>query len=182
MLVIKYLLKNEDLFMKKLFLIISLISVLIYGCESSRVQKDGKASEKNIKQSGRKSKEAMDHFINGTLADMKGDFASAILEYQDALNLDKSSGIYYALAKDYLLLNKLSLSLDNAKRAVSIDSTNTDYYYLLADIYTNARLTDSAAAAYEKIYTYYNFHIYFWLCECRKSFAFKSFSGTSIPG
>ena len=151
MLVIKYLLKNEDLFMKKLFLIISLISVLIYGCESSRVQKDGKASEKNIKQSGRKSKEAMDHFINGTLADMKGDFASAILEYQDALNLDKSSGIYYALAKDYLLLNKLSLSLDNAKRAVSIDSTNTDYYYLLADIYTNARLTDSAAAAYEKI-------------------------------
>jgi tetratricopeptide (TPR) repeat protein len=147
----RYLLKNEDLFMKKVFLSIFLILALVYGCESSRVQKDNKVSIRGIKETGRKSKEALDHFINGSLDDMKGDYASAILEYQDALNLDNSSGIYYALAKDYLLLNKLSLSLVNAKKAVAIDSTNTDYDYLLADIYTNARLTDSAAVAYEKI-------------------------------
>jgi tetratricopeptide (TPR) repeat protein len=137
--------------MNKVILIISFVLVLIYGCESSQVQKDREISAKGVNEPGGKSKDAMDHFINGSLADMKGDYASAILEYQDALNLDKASGIYYALAKDYFLLNKLSLSLVNAKQAISTDSSNTDYYYLLADIYTNARMNDSAAAAYEKI-------------------------------
>jgi tetratricopeptide (TPR) repeat protein len=144
-------LKNEDLCMNKVIIIISVVLVLIYGCESSRVQKNSEISAKSIKVSGGKSIAAMDHFINGSLADMKGDYASAILEYQDALNLDKSSGIYYALAKDYFLLKKLSLSLFNEKQAIKIDSTNTDYYYLLSDIYTSARLNDSAAVAYEKI-------------------------------
>ena len=46
-------------------------------------------------------KRAMDHFINGSIAEAKGDYASAVLEYQDALNLDPSAGIYYALGKNY---------------------------------------------------------------------------------
>jgi tetratricopeptide (TPR) repeat protein len=137
--------------MTKIVLIISALIILFIGCESSKVQKEKTTSEKEVAHEDKQYKEAMDHFINGTIADMRGDFASAILEYQDALILDKSAGIYYSLAKDYFLLSKLSLALTNVSKAVNLDSANIDYFYLLADIYTSARLVDSAAIAYEKI-------------------------------
>ncbi len=126
--------------------------VLITGCQSDKISTDKtKAGEASVLSENERNKKAMDHFINGNVADMKGDHAAAILEYQDALKLEKSAGVHYALSKDYLILNKLSLALDNAKQAIRLDSSNADYYYLLADIYTSARQMDSAAIAYEKI-------------------------------
>ncbi|MFO7446935.1 MAG: tetratricopeptide repeat protein [Ignavibacteriaceae bacterium] len=94
---------------------------------------------------------ALEHFINGATAEAKGDFASAILEYQDAIQFDPSSGIYYALAKNYFNLNKLSLALQNSRKAIELDSSNADYYDLLADIYSAAHQNDSAAIVLEKI-------------------------------
>ncbi|MCX6152296.1 MAG: tetratricopeptide repeat protein [Ignavibacteriales bacterium] len=135
---------------RKLIITLVCASVLI-GCASSKIQKEKESITRSGEIQTKKPKEAMDHFINGNLADMKGDYASAILEYQDALTFDKSPGIYYALAKDYYLLNKLSLALTNSRKSVNLDSTNTDYFNLLADIYNAARINDSAAVAYEKI-------------------------------
>ena len=40
---------------------------------------------------------AMQSFINGSLYEMKGDNAQAILEYQDALSYEKTSSIYSSL-------------------------------------------------------------------------------------
>ena len=54
---------------------------------------------------------ALDHFINGSAAEANDDFALAIVEFTEALNYDTSSGIFYALAKNYLALDKLSSSL-----------------------------------------------------------------------
>ena len=51
---------------------------------------------------------ALDHFINGSAAEANDDFALAIVEFTEALNYDTSSGIFYALAKNYLALDKLS--------------------------------------------------------------------------
>ena len=120
--------------MTKIVLIISSLLILFFGCQSSSVQIEKAISTKEEVLGDWQSKEAMDHFINGTIADMRGDFASAILEYQDALILDKSAGIYYSLAKDYFHLSKLSLALTNVSKAVNLDSANIDYFYLLADI------------------------------------------------
>jgi tetratricopeptide (TPR) repeat protein len=137
--------------MNKLVVLVLIPLLLFLGCESSKIQKEKAYSAKERIDKPGQSKEAMDHFINGSINEMRGDYASAILDLQDALNLDKSAGIYYAIAKDYLLLNKLSLALTNSKLAIQLDSGNVDYYYLLAEIYSNARLNDSAAIAYEKI-------------------------------
>ena len=61
---------------------------------------------------------AMQHFIDGSLEEVKGDFAKAILEFQDALRYDKDPAIYYALSKNYSLLGKHSLAIEAAREAV----------------------------------------------------------------
>jgi tetratricopeptide (TPR) repeat protein len=97
------------------------------------------------------SKSAMEQFINGSVAETKGDLSSAISFYLLALKLDPKSGIYYAIAKDYLNLNKLPQALEYSKKAVALDSTQIDYLELLSDIYSNTRQNDSAAAVLSKI-------------------------------
>lgn len=96
-------------------------------------------------------REAMNKFLDGAADEAKGNLAGAILEYQDALSYEESAGIYFAIAKNYYLLQKLSPALTNAKAAVLIDSTSIDYLMLLQDIYSAARLHDSAAIYLERI-------------------------------
>ncbi len=106
------------------------------------------ASEIEEKHSNYKKK-ALEHFINGSIAEAKGDYATAILEFQDAANLDQSAGIYYALGKNYYYLNKLPLAIQNVRKAVEMDPSRKEYYDLLSSIYSSARQFDSAAAALE---------------------------------
>lgn len=96
-------------------------------------------------------RQAMEHFLNGSAKEAKNDFAAAILDYQDALNLYPSAGIYYAIAKNYYQLNKLALAVQNARKAVELDSSVTEYLYLLQDIYTSAKQNDSAIVVLNKI-------------------------------
>lgn len=94
---------------------------------------------------------ALEHFINGSIAESKGDFASAIIEYQDALRLDPGAGVYYALAKNYFSLNKIPLALQHSKKSIELDSANTEYYELLSDIFSAAHQYDSSAVVLEKL-------------------------------
>jgi tetratricopeptide (TPR) repeat protein len=93
----------------------------------------------------------MDKYINGVAEEAKGDYASAILEFQEAVALFPSAGIYYSLAKDYLVLNKIGPALENARAAVQHDSTKIEYLLLLNDIYTASKLSDSSAIVLEKL-------------------------------
>lgn len=132
------------------FLIPVLLILILSGCSSQKeVVVEG---EKKIAQNSVSSKEAaLEHFIDGSIAESKGDYATAILEFQDALRLDPDAGIYYALAKNYYFLNKLSLALQNAKESVELSPEKIEYLQLLGDIYSTARQYDSAAAAYETV-------------------------------
>jgi len=94
-------------------------------------------------------KKAMDHFINGSIAEAKGDFATAVLEFQDALNLDPSAGVYYALGKNYYNLNKLSLAIQNSRKAVELNPNQIEYFVLLSNVYSTAKQFDSAAVTLE---------------------------------
>ena len=123
-------------------LILLILPALIFiQCSSNEVLKENKTpSQVTVQKKVTKedSKKAMSHFIDGSVAEAKGDYASAILEYQDALRLDPNAGIYYGLAKNYYALNKLSLALQNSKKSVELDSQKVDYYELMADIYNSA--------------------------------------------
>lgn len=94
---------------------------------------------------------ALDHFVNGAVAESNEDFALAIVEYTEALNYDTSSGIFYSLARSYLRLDKLSSALKFANLSIKYDSTELDYYDLLADIFIQANEVDSAAIVLGKI-------------------------------
>ncbi|HLP18530.1 MAG TPA: tetratricopeptide repeat protein [Bacteroidota bacterium] len=94
---------------------------------------------------------ALQHFIEGSLQESKGDYAQAILEYQDALRFDQDPALYYALAKNYSLLRKHDLAAENGKEAVRRDSLNITYRETLAGIYLNAGKLDEAAEEFSNI-------------------------------
>jgi tetratricopeptide (TPR) repeat protein len=94
---------------------------------------------------------ALQHFIEGSLQESKGEYAQAILEYQDALRYDRDPAVYYALAKNYSLLRKHDLAADNGREAVRLDSLNTTYRETLAGIYISAGKLDQAAEQFSAI-------------------------------
>ncbi len=79
--------------------------------------------------------EAIRHFMNGEIYALHGNYAMAVLEYQDAAKIDSSSStIYKSIGDAYINLGKY----DNAKKAlvkaVSLDSLNYEARKQLADI------------------------------------------------
>ncbi|HVO74914.1 MAG TPA: tetratricopeptide repeat protein [Ignavibacteriaceae bacterium] len=123
--------------------------LLIAGCSAQRETVSERKNETSAEAEGKKQ-QALDHFINGSIAESKGEYAAAILEYQDALSLDPSSGIYYSLAKNYFYLNKLSLALQNCRKAVELDSS-IEYLDLYSDIFSSAHQNDSAIVVLQKV-------------------------------
>lgn len=95
------------------------------------------------------SDQAMGHFIDGSVNEAKGEYASAILDFQDALRLDPRAGIYYEIAKNYFYLHKYTNALQNCETAVSLEPDQLDYRDLLSDIFSAAGLFDSAAVVLE---------------------------------
>jgi len=94
---------------------------------------------------------ALEHFLQGSILDQKGDFAQGILEYQDALRFAKDPAIYYAIAKDYSLLGKNNLAIQMARESVRLNPDNRNYRQTLAEIYLNALAFDDATKEYESI-------------------------------
>jgi tetratricopeptide (TPR) repeat protein len=130
-----------------------LILLFVAGCSSEKkiIESSDNESPDTLKAVVELKKQALEHFITGSTDEAKGDYASAILEYQDALRLDSTAGVHYALAKNYLYLNKLPLALQHGKKSVEMDSSGVDYYDLLADIFSATRQYDSAAVVLEKL-------------------------------
>ena len=95
--------------------------------------------------------QALKHFVDGALYDSKGDYAKAVLEYQDALLYDPNPSIYYTLSKDYSLLGKHALAAQAGQQAVALDSANMTYRENLAGVYINAFQPDLAAKEYESM-------------------------------
>ena len=94
---------------------------------------------------------ALQHFIEGSAFDLKGEFPKAILEYQDALRHDKDPAIYNAISRDYSRLGKHALAAEMGTEAVRRDPSNRAYRENLAEIYLNAFEVDKAIEQYEAI-------------------------------
>ncbi|RKY90392.1 MAG: hypothetical protein DRQ13_12685, partial [Ignavibacteriae bacterium] len=125
--------------------------LLITACSGSEDTTYRSNDNSETEQLYNTKEEALDHFINGSVAESNENFALAIVEFTEALNYDTSSGIFYALAKNYLALDKLASALKYANLSINYDSTELDYYDLLAEIFIQAREVDSAAIVLEKI-------------------------------
>ena len=94
---------------------------------------------------------SLQHFLEGSLHDQKGEYAQAILEYQEALRSDQDPAIYNAMAKDYALIGKNERAIEAGLEAVKRAPDNRTYRETLADIYVNAMDYDKALGEYEEI-------------------------------
>lgn len=116
---------------------------------------------------------ALRHYIEGLTYEQKGEYAKAILEYQDALRYDNDAAIYFAISKSYSILGKHSLAAQMGQQAVTLDATNRTYRENLAEIYLNAFEIDKAITAYEGVVELDSSYIEGWynlarLCQVRK--------------
>jgi tetratricopeptide (TPR) repeat protein len=126
---------------------------ILAGCSSTREPATPDTSGTSVPQvsKDRNKEEALRHFVDGSIFDSKGEYASAVLEYQDALRSDPDPAIYHALAKDYAQIGKFALAAEKAREAVRLDPASIPYRETLAEIHTRAFEIDSAVAQYEGI-------------------------------
>jgi tetratricopeptide (TPR) repeat protein len=94
---------------------------------------------------------ALQHYIEGLVYDQKGEYAKAILEYQDALRYDNDPAIYFAISKDYSILGKHALAAQMGQQAIAQDRANRTYHENLAEIYLNAFEIEKAITVYENL-------------------------------
>lgn len=128
-------------------------TLTFYSCSPSQktVSENFSTSADSIKQKEEKQnypdkKLALNFFILGASAEVKGDYPTALINYQQALKFDSSAGIFYSLGKVYYITQKLNLASKYLNNAIKIDPEEKDYRNLLADIYLSADQSDSASA------------------------------------
>ena len=129
---------------QKMLLLASLLSMLMTGCSSSQKLAPAPPPDENQEVS-------LKHFLEGSLLDLKGDFAKAILEYQDALHFKQDPAIYHVMAKDYSILDKHDLAIQMGRESVRLDPNNRGYHETLADIYISALDLDGAVKEFGEV-------------------------------
>ncbi|NOX19348.1 MAG: tetratricopeptide repeat protein [Chlorobi bacterium] len=140
--------------MKKIIAAILFLSIAACSAAETSVKKpeENKAQNQiNAPDSTDIKNAASDYVVDGALAEMQGNYAEAILDYQEALKLDPSPGLHYTIAKSYLKLKKIGPAMRHAQTAVAGDSTDTEYLTLLGHIFFISNKVDSAQAIFEKV-------------------------------
>ncbi len=147
--------RKEILYAKCVSAFFGVTLMVLVGCSSTKEasQETQTPARNEVRQHlPQKNRDiAIQHFIDGSLYDLKGDYAKAVLEYQDALRLDQNSAIYYALSKNYSNLGKHYLAAENGKQALRLDPRNVTYREHLAQVYLLAHEIDSARQQYQEI-------------------------------
>jgi tetratricopeptide (TPR) repeat protein len=124
----------------------------IAGCSSGSEGTKEKSPQPAARAVNEKDRSAaMQLFIDGSLKESKGQFAEAILDYQDALRYDHDPAIFFALAKSYAQLRRYAPAAENAAMAIKHDPKRIEYRELLAQIYINAGQFDQAATEFKAI-------------------------------
>ncbi len=132
------------------------IALVASGCSFSRnttvEQRATEATRQiNAQLQELRHEQALSRVIKASVYEVTGDFANAVLEYQEALQQEPTAAIHYAISKDYSLLGKHALAAQHAKEAVRLDSVKILYRQNLAAIYMNAYQPELAIPEYEHI-------------------------------
>ncbi|MHB8461879.1 MAG: tetratricopeptide repeat protein, partial [Vulcanimicrobiaceae bacterium] len=96
-------------------------------------------------------KSAQVYYFDGVVRQAAGDAAGALLDFQQASDLDPTNNaILGQLAQLYLQLNRAPDALRIANRAVIFNKTDPQSYLLLGSVYAQQKHYDDARAQYEK--------------------------------
>lgn len=155
---------------KSVFLVLPLIFA-IFGCSSTQIESSNQINNLDSNTISQNEQLAQDHFIKGAILDLQGDYAEAILEYQQALKLDEQAGIHHSLSKDYIIIQKLAPALEHSKAAVNLSPNDVEFNSLLGNIYKMAGQLDSAEAIFQKVVEIdsLNFQTYYQLAQINEA-------------
>ncbi len=130
---------------------ILLVILVFFGCSANITKKQAETPDQENKEETTGKRIAEGAFIDGSILEIKGQYKGAVEKYLEAANYDPQPGIFYALAKTYYKLNKLSSAVEYAKKSAELEPNNKDYLELLASVYSASLLADSAINVYKKI-------------------------------
>ena len=130
------------------------ITLIFYGCQSSKPPILEEAVKKNSPKDLIKDPdpEALKLFMNGQMLMNQGDFAMAIIEFQEALELDPEVGtIYTSIAECYWNIGKPELSLKNLNIALSKNPEDEEALKMMADQLIATKKYDEAIKPFKKL-------------------------------
>ena len=130
------------------------ITFIFYGCQSSKPPILEEAVKKNSPKDLIKDPdpEALKLFMNGQMLMNQGDFAMAIIEFQEALELDPEVGaIYTSIAECYWNIGKPELSLKNLNVALSKNPEDEEALKMMADQLIATKKYDEAIKPFKKL-------------------------------
>ncbi|HEX9006440.1 MAG TPA: tetratricopeptide repeat protein [Bacteroidota bacterium] len=144
-------LKHHSWFFLWVAAALSAAPLLITGCSSlpGTAEKSLSPAEKKFQEGQHEM--ALQHFIDGSVFELRGDNARAVIEYQEALGFEKNHTVYFALSRAYGALGKNLPAIEAGREAVRLKPDNIEYRRNLAVVYLSAMMPDSALAAYEEI-------------------------------
>ena len=145
----------NKIFLKPGVLKILLCITLIFGgCQSSKPPILEEVAKKNSPRDLIKDPdpEALRLFMNGQMLMNQGDFAMAIIEFQEALELDPEVGtIYTSIAECYWNIGKPELSLKNLNVALSKNPEDEEALKMMADQLIATKKYDEAIKPFKKL-------------------------------
>ena len=95
---------------------------------------------------------ALNHFMQGELLMNQGNYALAILEFQDAIELDpNASTIHVSIADGYSRIGKLSKAEDHLGIALELDSEEKEALEMLGQIFLSQKRYEEAKKTYQKL-------------------------------
>ena len=130
------------------------ITLIFYGCQSSKPPILEEAVKKNSPKDLIKDPdpEALKLFMNGQMLMNQGDFPMAIIEFQEALELDPEVGtIYTSIAECYWNIGKPELSLKNLNIALSKNPEDEEALKMMADQLIATKKYDEAIKPFKKL-------------------------------
>ena len=130
------------------------ITFIFDGCQSSKPPILEEAAKKNSPRELIKDPdpEALRLFMNGQMLMNQGDFAMAIIEFQEALELDPEVGtIYTSIAECYWNIGKPELSLKNLNVALSKNPEDEEALKMMADQLIATKKYDEAIKPFKKL-------------------------------
>ncbi len=125
--------------------------LLITGCSTFSGSAEKSLSPAEQKFLEGQHEMAVQHFIDGSVFELRGDNARAVIEYQEALGFEKNHAIYFALSRAYGALGKNLSAIEAGREAVRLQPDNVEYRRNLAVVYLSAMMPDSALATYQEI-------------------------------
>ena len=96
---------------------------------------------------------ALSYFMQGEFLMSQGNYALAILEFQEAIALDpNASTIHVAIADGYSRLGKLKRSETHLKIAIELNPDETEGLDMLGQIYFSQKRYSYAREVYERLH------------------------------